>query len=245
MGVVLEAAVLYSLPKGQRQQPSSGDQRFELGNPWGVTDCLRVSSGHRGLSHSSMFRMQQVRVSNRDHWRRWLAENHDKQENGIWLVFSKKKTGRPSLAYEESVEEALCFGWVDSIIKRIDDESYCRKFTPRKDNSRWSNLNRKRVEKIILEGRMTEFGLAKITAAKSSGKWQKDPRPVISMAIPKELSEALARNEKAKVFFERLAPAYQKHFIGWIATAKRPETRAKRVRESLALLGRGKRLGLK
>jgi hypothetical protein len=96
--------------------------------------------------------MKQVYVSTRGQWRRWLAENHDKEENGIWLVFYKKETGRPSLEYEESVEEALCFGWIDSIIKRIDDDKYCRKFTPRKDDSRWSNTNKERVEKIIKEG---------------------------------------------------------------------------------------------
>jgi uncharacterized protein YdeI (YjbR/CyaY-like superfamily) len=127
--------------------------------------------------------MKQVHVSTRGQWRRWLAENYDKEEDGIWLVFYKKETGRPSLEYEESVEEALCFGWIDSIIKRIDDDKYCRKFTPRKDSSRWSNTNRRRVEKIIKEGGMTEFGLAKVEAAKGSGNWEMDTRPVISMDI--------------------------------------------------------------
>jgi uncharacterized protein YdeI (YjbR/CyaY-like superfamily) len=192
-----------------------------------------------------MFCMKQVHVTSRSQWRRWLAENHDREKNGIWLVFNKKETGRPSLGYEESVEEALCFGWIDSIIKRINDDQYCRKFTPRRDGSRWSNTNKKRVEKIIKEGRMTEFGLAKIEAAKRSGSWGRDPRPVISTGIPQELSEALARSRKAKAFFEELAPTYRKHFIGWIVTAKRPETRAKRLKESLALLAGGEKLGLK
>jgi uncharacterized protein YdeI (YjbR/CyaY-like superfamily) len=174
-----------------------------------------------------------------------LAENHDKAESGIWLVFFKRQTGRPSIEYEESVEEALCFGWIDSIIKRIDEEKYCRKFTPRKSGSRWSNTNRKRAEKVIKEGRMTEFGLAKIEAAKRSGSWEKDPRPVINMDIPSDLSEALERNRKAKDFFEKLAPTYQKHFIGWIVTARRDETKAKRLKESMALLARGEKLGLK
>ena len=189
--------------------------------------------------------MKQVQVTTRSQWRRWLAENHDQEKNGIWLVFNKKETGRPSLEYEESVEEALCFGWIDSIIKRIDDGKYCRKFTPRKDGSRWSNTNKKRTEKIIKEGRMTEFGLAKIEAAERSGSWEMDPRPVINRGIPQELSEALARNRKAKDFFEKLAPTYRTHFIGWIVTAKKPETRAKRIRESLALLAKGEKLGLK
>jgi uncharacterized protein YdeI (YjbR/CyaY-like superfamily) len=160
-------------------------------------------------------------------------------------VFFKRQTGRPSIEYDESVEEALCFGWIDSIIKRLDDEKYCRKFTPRKSDSKWSSSNRKRVEKIINEGRMTDFGLAKIKAAKRSGNWRNDPRPVINTDGPSELSEALARNRKARDFFEKLAPTYQKHFIGWIATAKREETKAKRLKESLILLARGEKLGLK
>jgi len=189
--------------------------------------------------------MKQVHISTRGQWRAWLAENHDREANGVWLVFRRKKTGRPSLEYEESVEEALCFGWIDSIIKKIDDHTYCRKFTPREDDSVWSNTNKKRVEKIIREGRMTEFGLVKVEAAKRSGHWEAGSRPRLSLAVPRELSEALEQNRKAKEFFEKLAPTYQRHFIGWIVTAKRPETRAKRLRESLALLGRGEKLGLK
>ena len=92
---------------------------------------------------------------------------------------------------------------------------------------------------------MTEFGLAKIKAAKRSGNWERNPRPVIDMGIPQELSEAFARNRKAKDFFEKLAPTHRKHFIGWIVTARRPGTRAKRVKESLALLARGEKLGLR
>jgi len=161
------------------------------------------------------------------------------------LVFHKRQSGKPSLEYEESVQEALCFGWIDSIIKRIDDDRYCRKFTPRKDDSQWSNTNKRRVERLIEEGKMTEFGLAKVEAAKRSGRWQQDPRPVINMEVPPELSAALARNKRAREFFEMLAPTYRKQFIGWIATAKRPQTRAKRIRETLALLAKGEKLGLK
>lgn len=189
--------------------------------------------------------MKQIHISTRSRWRRWLAENHDKEKSGIWLVFCKKATGRPSLEYEESLEEALCFGWIDSIVKRIDDDRYCRKFTPRKDESQWSNGNRARVAKLIQEGRMTAFGLAKIKAAKRSGNWEKDPRPPIHSDIPRNLANALGRNRKAQEFFAKLAPTYRKHFIGWIVTAKKPETRAKRLKESLALLAKGEKLGLK
>ncbi len=189
--------------------------------------------------------MRQVRVTTRSEWRRWLAENHDQERDGIWLVFQRKETGKPSLEYEESVEEALCFGWIDSIIRRVDDETYCRKFTPRRDGSGWSDTNKKRIEKITKEGRMTEFGLAKVEAAKRSGRWETNPRPVVRLEIPRDVSEALAGNRTARDFFEKLAPTYQKHFAGWIVTAKRAETRAKRLKESLALLERGEKLGLK
>ena len=189
--------------------------------------------------------MKRVYVLTRSQWRRWLAENHDKEKNGIWLVFYKKEAGRPSLKYEDSVEEALCFGWIDSIIKRIDDNKYCRKFTPRREGSSWSNANKKRVEKITKEGRITKFGLAKIEAAKRVGSWKRDSPPVISVDLPQDLLDALARNRKAKDFFEKLAPSFQRRYIAWIATAKKPETRAKRLKESVALLRKGERLGLK
>jgi len=192
-----------------------------------------------------LFLMKHIHCSTRGHWRRWLRENHDKEKHGIWLVFHKKDTGRLTLDYEEAAEEALCFGWIDSIIKRIDDARYCRKFTPRKDGSQWSSTNKRRVKKIIREGRMTEFGLAKIEAAKKLRSWETDPRPVIKPDIPRELSAALARNEKAKAFFGKLAPTYRKQFIGWLVTAKRPETRAKRLKKSLALFASGEKLGLK
>ncbi len=189
--------------------------------------------------------MKQIHVATRSQWRQWLARNHDRERNGVWLVFRRKNTGKPSLAYEESVEEALCFGWIDSIIRRIDNNTYCRKFTPRKDNSVWSNANKRRVERITREGGITEFGQAKVEAAKRSGHWAVDPRPVINLEVPPEFSETLERNREARDFFEQLAPSCRKQFIGWILTAKRPETRAKRIGESLALLARGQKLGLK
>ncbi len=197
------------------------------------------------LSSDQAASMKSIHITARAEWRRWLAENHDKEPNGIWLIFGKKKTGSPSLDYEDAVEEALCFGWIDSIIRRIDEETYCRKFTPRKDNSVWSKTNRERVAKMINEGRMTEFGLTKIKAAKRLGNWGVNSGPSINFDMPRELAHALAGNAKAEAFFNKLAPTYRKHFIGWIVIAKRPETRAKRLAESLALLERGEKLGLK
>ena len=163
----------------------------------------------------------------------------------MWLVYHKKNSGGRSLDYEESVEEALCFGWIDSLIKRIDDDTYCRKFSPRKADSAWSSSNKQRVEKIMKEGRMMEVGQAKIDAAKKSGRWAVDPKPTMPKGVPPELAEALGLNRNARELFAKLAPTYRRQFIGWIATAKRAETKSERVRQSLALLARGEKLGLK
>lgn len=189
--------------------------------------------------------MRKVHLTNRSGWRRWLAKNHDREEDGVWLVFHKKTTGKPSLEYEDAVEEALCFGWIDSIVKKIDDERYCRKFTPRKQHSRWSSINKRRVAKVIKAGIMTEFGLVKVDAAKQSGQWEMDSRPTLNMETPKEWSAALARNKRAKEYFETLAPSYKKQYIAWIVTAKKPETKMKRIRESMALLAKRMKLGIK
>jgi len=149
------------------------------------------------------------------------------------------------MEYGKAVEEALCFGWIDSIIKKIDDEKYARKFTPRKDNSKWSELNKRRVEKLIKDNRMTKSGLAKIEFARQSGQWNKPDRPAIPFDIPKDFKTALDKNKKARENFNQLAPSYQKQFIGWIAIAKRKETKEKRIKEAIDLLKNGQKLGLK
>jgi uncharacterized protein YdeI (YjbR/CyaY-like superfamily) len=188
--------------------------------------------------------MKQLYVTDRDEWRKWLFRYHA-TEAGVWLIFYRKEKSRPTIGYEDAVEEALCFGWIDSIIKRIDATKYARKFTPRKDNSKWSALNKKRANKMIKKGRMTDVGLAKIRKAKKTGLWERDGRPRISFDIPPEFAKALAHNKKAKENFDKLASSYRRHYIGWIAVAKRPETKKRRIEESIALLEQGKKLGLK
>lgn len=177
-------------------------------------------------------------------WRTWLQSNHDR-ETEVWLIFYKKHSGKPCLDYESAVEEALCFGWIDSIIKKIDDSKFARKFTPRKDRSQWSAINKKRIERLIKSGRMTPVGLSKIKAAQKRGNWNEPDRPIVSIDPPEELNKALHQNRKAKEFFEQLAPTYQKQFIVWIRIAKRPETKEKRIRESIQLLEKGEKLGLR
>jgi uncharacterized protein YdeI (YjbR/CyaY-like superfamily) len=188
--------------------------------------------------------MKQVYIKTRKEWRDWLNQHHDKS-NGIWLVFYKKHTGKPTLEYDEAVEEALCFGWIDSIIRKIDDERYVRKLTPRKANSRWSESNKKRITKLEKQGLMTPAGIKTVKEAKASGLWDKPNRPQISLKIPKELEDALAKNRKAKSFFDQIAPSYQKQFIGWIEVAKRQETKDRRIKESIVLLEQGEKLGMK
>ncbi len=177
-------------------------------------------------------------------WRSWLSKNHDSKTE-IWLVFSKKNSPKPSIDYESAVEEALCFGWIDSIIRAIDDRCYARKFTPRKEESKWSPSNKARVETLIRQKRMTPVGLAKIASARKSGLWDRPDRPEIPDDLPDELVRVLKKSVKARAFFDGLAPSHKRQYIGWIATAKRPETREKRAQESLRLLMKKEKLGLK
>jgi len=189
--------------------------------------------------------MKTLEFKDRTEWRAWLADNHDRQVE-IWLVYYKKATGIPCIEYGESVEEALCFGWVDSLIRKIDEHSYARKFTPRKDNSVWSQLNKQRVEKLIREGLMTEHGLKKVEAAKRSGRWDAPAQsPKIDFEMPAEFAQALSKNPQAEEVFNNLSLSHQKQYLRWIITAKRPETREKRVAESIQLLSGGKELGLR
>jgi len=188
--------------------------------------------------------MKQLYITNREQWREWLSRHHA-TEAEVWLILYKKQTSRPTIAYEAAVKEAICFGWIDGIIKRIDAAKYARKFTPRKDKSKWSQLNKKRANKMIKQGRMTDAGLAKIQTAKKTGLWDQDPRPRISFEVPPEFAKALARSKKARENFDKLAPSYRKYYIGWISVAKMPETKKRRIAESIALLEKGKKLGLK
>lgn len=180
----------------------------------------------------------------RDEWRTWLAENHAAAKE-LWLIIHKKHTGTGGLTYVDALEEALCFGWIDGILKRIDDEKHTIRFSPRRKNSIWSEHNRKRVRRLIKEGRMTPAGLAKIDEAKANGQWDKAAQREDTTVVPAELTEALAGNEKARLNFENLAPSYRRQFIYWVAVAKRDETRRKRIQETIDRLIRNKKLGMK
>ena len=177
-------------------------------------------------------------IRTRKQWRAWLAKNHASSP-GVWVVRYKQHSAVKSISYEDVVREALCFGWVDSLVKRLDDERYALKVTPRKPTSKWSHSNRKRWKELEMAGQLEAPGLAAAPTANSYA-----PRPTIP-ELPPYVAKALKVNAEAWQHFQSLAPTYRRDFVVWIHTAKRPETREKRIRESIRLLSSGKRLGLK
>ena len=185
---------------------------------------------------------QELCVSNRYEWRSWLKKNQA-QTKEVWLVYYKKHTGKPCISYMDSVEEALCFGWIDGIKKRIDEEKYTHRFTPRKLKSKWSKLNVRLARKLIEEGKMTRSGLTVFERRLDYG----DDILVARSAkeLPLEIEKVLKRNGKAWNNFNNLAPGYRKHYILWLTTAKKTETRKKRLEEAIRLLAENKKLGMK
>ena len=178
-------------------------------------------------------------VQNRQEWRKWLKEHYDSKSE-IWLVFHKRHTCITTISYNDAVEEALCFGWIDSIVRRLDDTRYARKFTPRKADSKWSTINRRRYADLESRGLLAAPGLKR---APTSGSGD-TPRPSVS-ALPSYIEETLKTDPRAWQYFKQLAPSYQRAYIGWIESAKREETKEKRLREALSLLAAGRKLGLK
>jgi uncharacterized protein YdeI (YjbR/CyaY-like superfamily) len=174
-----------------------------------------------------------------EQWRRWLADHHH-AESEVWLVFHKQHTGRASIAYQDAVDEALCFGWIDSLIKRLDDARYARKFTPRKADSKWSASNRQRYAQLKAGGRLMPAGLNRPPTDRSGDA----PRPSPSN-LPQYIQDALKDHPKAWSYFQSLAPSFRRLYIGWIDSAKLQETKMRRLEEALRLLAAGKKLGLK
>ena len=179
-----------------------------------------------------------LHFTSRKDWRAWLANNHASSP-GIWFVFNKAHTGQKWIPYEDMVREALCFGWIDSLVKRVDDDRYVVKVTPRQPTSKWSNLNRKRWAELKAADLLTEAGLA---AAPTNNTYAAKPS---IPDLPKYIAKAFQEDTKAWKFFQELAPSYRRYFVAWIHAAKRPETREKRIHESIRLLAAGKKLGPK
>jgi uncharacterized protein YdeI (YjbR/CyaY-like superfamily) len=181
-------------------------------------------------------------VTRRDEWRAWLEQHHT-TESEIWLVFYRKDAGQPSLPYEDSIQEALCFGWIDSTAKKIDDDRHALRYTPRKDIANWSHANKKRLHYLLRKGKMTPSGLAKVDAMvlremETFDPQSEEPEP----PLPDDFEQALRANPPAWENFENLAPSYRRQFIGWISQAKREETKSKRLHKAVELLLANKNL---
>ena len=172
-----------------------------------------------------------IHPKSRAEWRTWLEKNHTRTE-GVWLIKYKKATGKPRVDYEESVEEALCFGWVDSKGNKLDDERSMRWFAPRKKGSGWSRPNKERVERLIKAGLMAPAGLAKVGAAKKDGSWNVLDA-VEALEIPPDLAKAFSKNRTAKKFFDAFPRSVKRAILEWISNAKKPETRAARILDTV------------
>jgi uncharacterized protein YdeI (YjbR/CyaY-like superfamily) len=173
-----------------------------------------------------------------------LKKNHNSQKE-VWLIYYKKHTGKPRIPYDDAVEEAICFGWIDSTVKRLDEQKYAQKFTPRNQKSNWSELNKKRAKKMIKQGRMTEAGLAKFKqAGKQKQEGTKEKPASRRLVIPPDLKEALAAKKKALENFNNFAPGYRRLYIAWITDAKRKETREKRIKQTVKWAAENKKPGM-
>lgn len=171
---------------------------------------------------------------------KWLAKNHAKSA-GVWLRFFKKGSGKKGITYAEALDEALCYGWIDSLVNKYDADSYIQKFSPRKAKSVWSKRNREHIARLIKSKKMKPAGLAQVKAAKSDGRWEMAYDGPAAMKIPDDFLAELKKDKKAKAFFDSLNRA-NLYAIGWrLQTAKKPETRAKRMAAILAQLKVGKK----
>jgi uncharacterized protein YdeI (YjbR/CyaY-like superfamily) len=176
-----------------------------------------------------------VRISNsftptdQDDWRKWLEKNHD-HEKEVWLVYFRPLSGRTNIDYEASVEEALCFGWIDSIIQKMDEEKYARKFNPRRLDSKWSESNKRRVVKLIREGRMTEAGMSRVTfdIKQVNDDRPKPKHPPVEM--PGKIEKALKSRPKLWEAFQKILPSHKRNYILWLSDAKKPETFERRLK---------------
>ena len=183
--------------------------------------------------------------TDRHQWRRWLKENYKSREEA-WLVYYKKHTGKPTIPYDDAVEEAICFGWIDSTVRRIDEERYRQRYTPRHIKSIWSELNVKRAEKMIKEGKMTEVGLEKFKAGlrDNTRLLESGITSNKKIIIPEGLKKDLKKNSEAWKNFNNFADSYKKRYIFWYLDAKREETREKRAKEIIRRSEENKRSAL-
>jgi len=180
-----------------------------------------------------------VEVRDRAAWRRWLVERHEQRE-AIWLVFHKKTSDGASPSYEEAVEEALCFGWIDSTVNRLDERRMLQLFAPRKPRSTWSRSNRERVARLERDGLLAPAGRAAIEVAQANGSWTA-LEAVERLEEPPDLAAALDADAAAREHWNGFSPSSRKAILWWVASAKRPETRARRIEQTARMAARGLR----
>lgn len=173
-------------------------------------------------------------------FRDWLEKNHASAE-GIWLQIYKKDSGKASITYAEALDQALCFGWIDGQKQPIDKNSWLQKFTPRRAKSGWSKLNTQHAERLIKSDQMTPAGLAAVEAAKADGRWQAAYESSRHAAPPEDFMELLGKNKAAKAFFASLNKANVYAIVYRLQTAKKPETRERRMKKILEMLARGEK----
>jgi uncharacterized protein YdeI (YjbR/CyaY-like superfamily) len=187
---------------------------------------------------------QTFTATSRAEWRSWLQTHHTDRDE-IWLVYFKKHTGKAGLGYRESVEEALCFGWIDGLKRRIDEERYTHRFTPRRPGSRWSALNIRLAEELIAQGKMSAAGLAAFEQRQTSDESRSAADRTRPLSLPADIEEKLRSNRLAWKNFQALAPGYRRQYMLWLSTAVKPETRHKRLTETIRLLEQNRKLGMK
>ncbi|OQX77595.1 MAG: hypothetical protein B6D64_08075 [Bacteroidetes bacterium 4484_276] len=174
--------------------------------------------------------MKELTFETREDFRHWLDDNHQSSQ-GVWVVYFKKHTKTQSISYNEAVEEALCFGWIDSKVRTIDELRYKQVFTPRNPKSMWSELNKQRIAKMMGAGKMKPAGLKAVTEAKKNGQWEKSYKDKNPPQIPDDLKTALMKNPSAWENFNNFAPSYRGTYIIWVVIAKRTETRENRIKK--------------
>lgn len=182
-----------------------------------------------------------LEFTDRAAWQSWLDEEHE-SSRGVWIKIAKKASGIPTVTHAEALEDALCHGWIDGQRAPHDDTHFLQRFTPRRPRSRWSEINRDKAIQLIEQGRMKPAGLAQIQAAKADGRWEAAYAPQSSQAVPEDFQRALDDNPAAKEFFKTLKGVRRYAFLYRIGDAKRPETRARRIKEYVALLAEGRTL---
>jgi uncharacterized protein YdeI (YjbR/CyaY-like superfamily) len=183
---------------------------------------------------------ESVQPASRAEWRDWLAAQH-RTSAGVWLITWKRRTGKPTVQYEEAVEEALCFGWIDGVLNRVDDERSKQWFAPRKSRGTWARSNKERVVRLEAAGLMTDAGRAAIELARSNGSWE-SLDVIDALVMPDDLAAALAARPGARELFDASSESARRMTLAWVYQAKRPQTRATRVEQVASIAGRGEPL---